>query len=368
MAGLAQALACLGVEPLADGAGPGRFRPAGRGRGAGGRARVVRRPGGRLEREPDAPDAACPPGGAWPPRGRSSPRGAAPSPPVRSGRSARPTAWSRSSGWPRSGSGSMRPRSGRPSRGRSTSATASGSKTTRSSPARSPTRSSPCPTWRRSGSAWRGGVGLLVPEPRRATGSSPPAPEFWAENAIHLPQMIATRWLAPADLARAGRDAAGGEHGRAGPPLRPARRPALARHARPGRLGGPRRPRCAPRAASPRLGPRHLGRRSAGRRPRLRRAVAVGRGRRGQVRSGVGSAGRRRGPRVLLLGAGLPAWPRPGGRGDPAPGGGWSSSRLWAAMSWRWAPRLHPGRASSTSSSCSRTSRSSPIARGSPRR
>lgn len=39
------------------------------------------------------------------------------------------------------------------------------------------------------------GVGLLVDEPESDRIIAAP-PEFWSENAIHLPQMIATRWLA----------------------------------------------------------------------------------------------------------------------------------------------------------------------------
>ena len=107
--------------------------------------------------------------------------------------------------------------------------------------------------------------------------------------------------------------------------------------------------------------------------PRIRpRRRDRGRGRAraaGQVRFRPVGRGGRAGSGVLESLAprgGLPARPRPGGRRVRQPDGGWSSSRLWAAISWRSGPLLHPARASSTSSSCSPTSRSSPIARGSP--
>src|SRR5206468_4885794 len=41
-------------------------------------------------------------------------------------------------------------------------------------------------------------VGLVVPE-ANSDRLVAAAPEFWAENAVHLPQMIATRWLSLRD-------------------------------------------------------------------------------------------------------------------------------------------------------------------------
>ena len=77
-----------------------------------------------------------------------------------------------------------------------------------------------------------GGRACSSPSPR-ADRIVAARPEFWAENAIHLPQMIADPLarLARRGTSRAG--CAGGEHGRAGPPLSPAGDPALARRARP---------------------------------------------------------------------------------------------------------------------------------------
>ena len=163
------------------------------------------------------------------------------------------------------------------------------------------------------------GVGLLVAEPsgERIVAARP---EFWSENAIHLPQMIAIRLARLARMARTGGDAAGGEHDRAGPPLSPAGDPALARRAPRGRLGDARRPGRAPARALARLGASHV----PGELAAVRHLDAGPRqdgSRHGRGRGDLGG-GRRRRPRGALAGPRVPARPGPRGGGDAgrAPG------------------------------------------------
>ena len=252
-------------------------------------------------------------------------------PPRAGPRSARPasrTAWSRSSGSRRSGSGSRKGRSARPSRGPSSSATASGSKTTPSSPGRSPTPSSRCPTWPCSGSPWPGAWGWSSPR-RGRTGWSRPKPEFWAENAVHLPQMIATRWLALRDWhEQAGMRQEGSPVDLAMPFLR-APGPALARpdaEAGLGRAGGPGRPRST--ASAP-----------AGTGPcsRLRRRLRTARGSATPWRRSSSA-------RPIRLGLVRAAEEVPSGRRVV------QLTPLWAGTRWRWGLRRRPGRRSTTSS------------------
>ena len=83
-------------------------------------------------------------------------------------------------------------------------------------------------------------VGLVEPDPSGERLLAAP-PEFWTDNAVHLPQMIATGWLALADLARAGRRTgrrAETDAG-AGRAVSPPCRAALAGHARRRRSGSP---------------------------------------------------------------------------------------------------------------------------------
>ncbi len=126
--------------------------------------------------------------------------------PDQSGRSASPTGWSRFSGSAHSGSELGPSRCVRPTRARFTSVTATGSPTTPSLLARSPTRSNRSG---RSPELWLElacRVGLIERDPagERLLAA---APEFWTDNAVHLPQMIATEWLGLRNLARAGSDA-----------------------------------------------------------------------------------------------------------------------------------------------------------------
>ena len=115
-----------------------------------------------------------------------------------------------SSGWPRSGSGSTRAAPPDPAG----DALQAGPRAARGRPgARRADRRRARAAARhggRSGSPWRAASAWSCPT-RTATASSRRRPEYWAENAIHLPQMIATRWLGSASLARAGGHAAGRE-------------------------------------------------------------------------------------------------------------------------------------------------------------
>ncbi len=338
--GMALALACLGVESepalrrlleLGPGRRQGRRRPSSRSSTTSG---------------PSASQLAdrrrsCPPLGPerredGPARGRAAPRGRR-----RSARSASPTAWSRSSGWPRSGSGSRKGRSARPSRGRSSSATASGSKTTRSSPGRSPTRIEPLPDMALLWIALARGVGLVVPEAGsdRLVAASP---DFWGENAVHLPQMIATRWLALRDWhEQVGMRSEGSPVDLAIPFVRPSVLLWLAKMPEVG-LAGARRPRRAPRPARARTGTARCSRTRSTARPERRRGDPGGDPAR----------------------AGLSARAGPGGRGDAERPAGRPAH---AAGPLRPGPRAAAaarGRRSTISCSSSRISRSSPIARG----
>ncbi len=159
-------------------------------------------------------------------------------------------------------------------------------------------------------------------------------PEFWGDNAVHLPQMVATRWLALRDwheqlgMRQRGR-AERPEH-----PVPPRPGPALARHPRRDRLGGARRPRRALDEPRPRLGP----------------PAALGRRRRSEAPAGRDVLA------AILLG---PAYQlglvRTAEEARRAAGS--SSSPRWAGTPWRSGRRRRPGRRSTTSSWRSPTSR-----------
>ncbi len=106
----------------------------------------------------------------------------------------------------------------------------------RFSPARSPMPWNRSPDMAAFWMALSRGVSLLIDEENSDRVVAAP-PGLWAENAIHLPQMVATRRLAAPDLARAGGMQQDREHRRTGLAfLRPVD-PAPARDPRRRRIG-----------------------------------------------------------------------------------------------------------------------------------
>ena len=113
---------------------------------------------------------------------------------ARSARSASRTDSRACCAWRHFGSESVRNPCGRPSKACCTSATVIASTWTRCSPRRLPTHSSRCRIWLRSGCRWPGEFGLIELEAGGERLLAAP-PEFWTENEVHFPQMIATGWL-----------------------------------------------------------------------------------------------------------------------------------------------------------------------------
>ncbi len=176
------------------------------------------------------------------------------------------------------------------------------------------------------------GVGLIVSDPGGDGDRVVAArPEYWAEHAIHLPQMVATRWLGLRQWhEQGGMLQEGSNADLALPYLRPAvllwlatlgpedwvALDDLASHLR----------QLAPRWDRMALGD-ELSRRQLV--TAFGVAGAVGAGRRGQARFRLVDRARGIGyryPRVAAARCGLPAWPRPGGRGVRQPGVGGPAS------------------------------------------
>ena len=138
------------------------------------------------------------------------------------------------------------------------------------------------------------------------------SPDFWADNAVHLPQMIATGWLSLKTWQEAAGAVAVGDDTDAEPalPLPAARRAPVAGHARRVGVGRARRPGRPPRGAVARLGPPDDRRRAGRRRGRSGRDAPAS-PRRGATPRGRARAGPEppRGARLLesiLLGAAYP--------------------------------------------------------------
>ncbi len=183
-------------------------------------------------------------------------------------------------------------------------------------------------------------VGLVVPE----AGSDrliAARPDFWGENAVHLPQMIATRWLALRDWhEQAGMRQEGSPVDLAIPFVRASVLLWLAKMPESAWLAlddlDEHLSQLAPYWDRPLLSDPVRPRGNGGPSPRRWRRSCSAR------RISSGWSGPRRRPRAV---------------------GESSSSRRWAATRWPSARRRRRGRRSTTSSSSSRTSRSSPIAR-----
>ncbi len=278
--------------------------------------------------------------------------------PVRSARSASRMDWSRSSGWVRSGSAWEPSLCVRLNRGRSTNAIGTGSRRTRSSPAPSPMRWGRCLIRPRSGWRWACHVGLIELDPTGERLLAAP-PEFWTDNAVHLPHMIATGWLAMRTWQETeGVTVAKTEAPLAVPYLRIAvmlwlaalgdsdwvALDDLAEHL------SSRWPAWDRLSLSDDPAGSNVDRHKSGKLPRNRA---------GAERAPLG-------PRLLeyaLTRGGLSTRPGSGQPRNKGAGVASCSSLPWDVTSWRWGRRPRPARPSSISSLCSRTSRSSPIAR-----
>ena len=340
--GLAHALRCLGYEPR-NGRAAARLRPSRRGGAVG-------RPGGRPGRL--IAGASLPGPLRTGPRGQ--PRGPRPGgePHVGAGPAVRESdGLEPSSAWPRSGNGSTRHPPPDPARN-STSATASGSRTTRRWPARSPTSWSRSRTWPAlAGAGTRSGAARRRAGQREGDGR-PHA--FWAENAFHLPQMLAVRWLASGPGTSKGGGRTGETVDLALPFVRPA---VLLCRDGPQTPGSPSTTWRAPPGASPDWDrPTFLGPAA----PARRRGAGPG-GARSPDRPGA--EGPDPGAPKALCSARPTSSAWCARRRKPSAAVGSSSSRPSVVTCWPSGRPRRRGPPSNTSCSSSPTSRSSPIAR-----
>ena len=164
-------------------------------------------------------------------------------------------------------------------------------------------------------------VGLVIDEKGSDRTVAAPA-EFWAENAVHLPQMLASRWLGLRTWHEAGGAAERREPRLARDPVPPRRRHALAGDRRARSLGGARRPG----RPSGTVLPRRLGRARSLSLPRRPPEPMRGRiGAEARARSGPSQEGgrrRRRTGRRDRPAAGDPARARLSARARPGRRGG----------------------------------------------